>query len=150
MRLPQLYQMRSMPLVIVLEILIRPRNLDYTYIQLSTKLTSYEVSTTTTVSVQATDSAQATSLFSSLSATLALPTPTQTATSVSGTAVVPTTPLSTVTTTTSLTSNETTVVPTTSAPVQFTGGARIARSEHGYMLVISALMVVPGILMVLL
>ncbi|EPE27482.1 hypothetical protein GLAREA_04273 [Glarea lozoyensis ATCC 20868] len=114
----------------------------YTYIQFSTALTSSQVTTITTVSVQATDSAQATLLLSSLSATLAFPTPTQTATAVSGVAPV-ITPISTGTTTPAR--NATSAVPT-STPVQFTGGASFGASNSG-LWVMTALMVLPGFLM---
>ena len=122
---------------------------DYTYIQFSAELTSSQVATVTTVSVQATDSAQATLLLSSLSATLAFPTPTQTMTSTSGVSPIPTPPLSTGTT--SVPDNTTST--TTSAPVQFTGGATPMHASfmaggNVFVWAVGTLLIVPGFLMV--
>jgi hypothetical protein len=132
--------------------------LTYLQIDAATVTTSSQVTSLTTVSVQATDEAEATSLFHSLSATLALPTPKQTTTSLSGAPAPATTaptysvaaPSSTATTTTSV---GTTSAAATTTALQFTGAASSLRASSMVQLVgagwiMGALIVVPGLLMV--
>ena len=56
----------------------------YYYVGAATSLTSSTITTQTTISVSATDSAAALASFSAISATISLPTPVQSATSISG------------------------------------------------------------------
>ncbi|TVY85255.1 hypothetical protein LSUE1_G000111 [Lachnellula suecica] len=126
----------------------------FTYIAGAKTTTSYGVTTITTVSVQATGTAQADALFKSLSATIALPTPAQTATAVSGSAPSATTstPVSTTFAAPSTSSNSSTTTATTSA-VQFTGAGttlRVGPMSHLAELALGVMFVVPGLLMVLL
>jgi len=121
----------------------------YTYIAGATATTSSEITTITTLSVQATNTAQADALFQSLSATIALPTPAQTATSLSGYAPSTTTPAPTHSVVPS--SNSTTTAAATTSPVQFIGAGTTIRA--GLMadwaaLTMGVLFVVPGLLMV--
>jgi hypothetical protein len=132
----------------------------FTYFAGATATTSIQITTITTVSVQASNTAAANALFKSLSATIALPTPTQTATSLSGAAPSSTTPASTKSaapsksTTPSL--NSTTTVATTStaattSAVQFTGaGATLRAGPVAYWaeLAMGAFFLAPGLLMV--
>lgn len=135
----------------------------FTYVQIdaATVTTSYQVTTITTVSVQATDEEQATSNFRTLSATLVFPTPTQAVTALSG---VPG-PLSTSMSQSSLTTEmgastvASTAVGTISAgpanttAVQFTGAAVSLRAGSftkllGMEWVIGALIIVPALSMI--
>jgi hypothetical protein len=117
----------------------------YTFIAGATNTYSYEVTTISTVSVQATNTAQAELLFKSLSATIAKPTPSQTATSFSG-AVPSATPVGT-----APTYSKPAPSPSSNGTVPFTG-AGSSLSAVGMArwaeLTMGALFVVPGLLMV--
>ncbi|KAH8879500.1 hypothetical protein GQ53DRAFT_834093 [Thozetella sp. PMI_491] len=130
----------------------------YTFIITETTsiLTSSEVFATTTVSVSATDSAGASALFSSLSASINFPTPVQTTTSIEGSAPPPPTSspaLAANTTTLGSTTAPVTVTTTSSAPttVVTAGAARLGTATYGdqfFVVIIGAMIVVPAFLMI--
>jgi hypothetical protein len=113
----------------------------WTYIAISsnTVVASYQVTSVTTVSVKATDSAEAAALFNSLSATFMFPTPTQTTTTLQGSSPSLTMPKPTATTSGSIT------------PPPFTGAAAPLRpgmttSWIGCEWALGVLALLPGLL----
>ncbi|KAF2184607.1 hypothetical protein K469DRAFT_688611 [Zopfia rhizophila CBS 207.26] len=122
----------------------------YTYFAAySSGLTSSQSTYLTIVSLTATNEAQASSLFNSLSATLSYAVPSQTATPTYGS-----TPIATATATSAPTSISNGTIPTNTPPLQFTGAATSLRagmrsSFSGiFVLTAGALMAIPGLLMV--
>ncbi|RYP55211.1 hypothetical protein DL768_000205 [Monosporascus sp. mg162] len=134
----------------------------YTYISIeqTTVLTSSEAYSTTAVSVSATDSAQASILFSSFSATWSFPTPTQTATSLIGSATQTAVPTSTIAPTTTITtsspgssSSVSTNTSSTTTPVVTAAAMRVGPMifENGFVaFVTGTIFLVPACLMILL
>ncbi|OCK94669.1 uncharacterized protein K441DRAFT_659515 [Cenococcum geophilum 1.58] len=128
----------------------------YTYYALSTVVSSTEITTYTTISVSATDSVEASALFSSLTYTMNFPTPTQATTSLIG--VSPTPPLRPTSTSTptpatlSVIKSASTAPTTTTSLAVFTGAATALRTSatvfwSGTSWVIGAAASIPGVMM---
>ena len=128
----------------------------YTYDDLSTVVSSNEITKYTTISVSATDSVEANALFSSLTQTMSLPIPTQATTSLVGVSPTPI-PRSTSTftptpATLSVTKSTSTAPTTTTSLAVFTGAATALRTSatvfwSGTSWVIGAAALIPGVMM---
>ena len=128
----------------------------YTYDDLSTVVSSNEITKYTTISVSATDSVEANALFSSLTHTMSLPIPTQATTSLVGVSPTPI-PRSTSTftptpATLSVTKSTSTAPTTTTSLAVFTGAATALRTSatvfwSGTSWVIGAAALIPGVMM---
>ncbi|KAF4331960.1 hypothetical protein FBEOM_14255 [Fusarium beomiforme] len=116
----------------------------YTFIDVSTVFTSIEYTSVTTVSLTATDSAQASSLFNEFSATAIFPTPTQTTTALSGSVTRSTPPV-----TMTATSNNT--VSTSKPTAVVAAGARAAATGDWILLTLGVglFCLVPGFVIAL-
>ncbi|EXK77784.1 hypothetical protein FOQG_17516 [Fusarium oxysporum f. sp. raphani 54005] len=116
----------------------------YTFIDVSTVFTSIKYTSVTTVSLTATDSAQASSLFNEFSATAIFPTPTQTTTALSGSVTKSTPPV-----TMTATSNNT--VSTSKPTAVVAAGARAAATGDWILLTLGVglFCLVPGFVIAL-
>ncbi|KAM5526578.1 hypothetical protein FOXYSP1_21020 [Fusarium oxysporum f. sp. phaseoli] len=113
----------------------------YTFIDVSTVFTSIEYTSVTTLSITATDSAQASSLFNEFSATAIFPTPTQTTTALSGSVTKSTPPMT-------MTATSDNTVSTSKPTAVVAAGARAAATGDWVLLTLGVglFCLVPGFL----